>query len=270
MTEKIKVLLADNNRELCHVLTEHINQHEDLELTGIAYDGLEAVEMIKQEQPDVLVLDISMPYLDGIGVMERLNELEKKPRVIVLTAFDQESMVQRMINMGADYYIVKPFDTDILLERIRQFGRFSAKTGESKGLYRPTGGYTVKDSSKVNLEMEVTKLFHEMGIPAHFRGYGYLREAIMMAVRDPGIMGNITKNLYPKIAERFRSTPSGVESAIRHTIEIGWERGNYECFREIFGLNENTKDKRKGKFPTTASFIAKVADKMRLAVKTSE
>ena len=118
MSTRIRVLLADNNKELCHVLTEHIKQHEDLEVIGIAYDGLEAVEMVKKDGPDVLVLDISMPYLDGIGVMERLNELETRPRVIVLTAFEQESMVQRMINMGADYYIVKPFDTSILLDRI--------------------------------------------------------------------------------------------------------------------------------------------------------
>ena len=217
MSKRIRVLLADNNKELCHVLTEHIKQHEDLELTGIAYDGLEAVEMVKKDDPDVLVLDISMPYLDGIGVMERLNELETRPRVIVFTAFEQESMVQRMINMGADYYIVKPFDTAILLDRIRQFGRYAGKASDGKGLYRPGDGYTAtKDSSKVNLEMEITKLFHEMGIPAHFRGYAYLREAIMMAVRDPVVLGNITKNLYPKIAEKFRSTPSGVESAIPH------------------------------------------------------
>lgn len=268
MSERIRVLLADNNKELCHVLTEHIKQHEDLELTGTAYDGLEAVEMVKKDGPDVLVLDISMPYLDGIGVMERLNEMETKPRVIVLTAFEQESMVQRMINMGADYYIVKPFDTAILLDRIRQFGRYAGKASDGKGLYRPGDGYTAtKDSSKVNLEMEITKLFHEMGIPAHFRGYAYLREAIMMAVRDPVVLGNITKNLYPKIAEKFRSTPSGVESAIRHTIAIGWERGNHECFQEIFGDGQ---DRKKGKFPTTASFIAKVADKMRLAVKAGE
>ncbi|NLZ43476.1 MAG: response regulator, partial [Clostridia bacterium] len=167
MSKRIRVLLADNNKELCHVLTEHIKQHEDLELTGIAYDGLEAVEMVKKDDPDVLVLDISMPYLDGIGVMERLNELETRPRVIVLTAFEQESMVQRMINMGADYYIVKPFDTAILLDRIRQFGHYSGKASDSKGLYRPGDGYTItKDSTKVNLEMEITKLFHEMGIPA--------------------------------------------------------------------------------------------------------
>jgi len=269
MTKKIKVLLADNNRELCHVLTEHISRQEDLELLGIAYDGLEAVELVRESQPDVLVLDISMPYLDGIGVMERLEEITPRPKIIVLTAFDQESMVQRMIGMGVDYYIVKPFDTATLLERIRQFGRFSEKTGENKGLYR-SPGVQLKGSSKISLEMEITKLFHEMGIPAHFRGYAYLREAIIMAVQDVAVLGNITKNLYPKIAEKYHSTSSGVESAIRHTIEVGWERGNYECFRKIFGLGGEESQGAKGKFPTSASFIAKVGDKMRLLMKMNE
>lgn len=264
---RIKVMIADNNKELCQILAEHIGLQDDMVLTGIAYDGLEALNKIREDKPDVLILDITMPYLDGIGVMERLAEIPEVPQVIVLTAFEQESMVQRLISLGAVYYMIKPFDTTTLLERIRQFGRTSpTKPLESK---RAIAGLSpgIREYSKLNLEIEITKLFHEMGIPAHFRGYAYLRDAIALAVQEVEILGNITKNLYPRIAEKYHSTPSGVESAIRHTIEIGWERGNTDYFRSLFGLGE--KNWTKTKFPTTASFIAKIAEKIRLQMRMS-
>lgn len=266
MSSLIKVLLADNNKDLCQVLAEHIRLQEDMELCGVAYDGLEAIEQIKERKPDVLILDITMPYLDGIGVMEHLSLIASPPQVIVLTAFEQESMVQRLISMGAVYYMVKPFDTSTLLERIRQFGR-SPQTQKVERVARMGFPAVVKENSGLDLEVEVTKLFHEMGIPAHFRGYGYLRDAIIMAVEEADILGNITKNLYPRIAEKYNSTPSGVESAIRHTIEIGWERGNSDYFKELFGFGDQ--QSAKDKFPTTASFIAKIAEKIRLQIKCS-
>ena len=259
---RIKVLLADNNRELCSVLAEHIGIQEDMELVAIAYDGLQAVELIKEYQPDVLILDITMPYLDGIGVMERLADNPDAPKVIVLTAFEQESMVQRLIAMGAVYYMVKPFDTLILLERIRQFGH---KNGNyTKEIYSSVLS-AARGLSRHQLELEVTKIFHEMGVPAHFRGYAYLRDAIILAIQEEDILGNITKNLYPRIAEKYNSTSSGVESAIRHTIEIGWERGNLESFKKMFGTENYQKDR--SRFPTAASFIAKVADRIRLQLQ---
>ncbi|HEY8392958.1 MAG TPA: sporulation transcription factor Spo0A [Capillibacterium sp.] len=263
--EKIRVVLADNNRELCKVLAEHIELQDDIELVGIAYDGLQAVELVHKFQPDLLILDITMPYLDGIGVMERLAEMEKAPTVLVLTAFEQESMVQRLIGMGAVYYMVKPFDTMTLLERIRQFGRHQDDYAkESRGLYNSAPA-PAKTYTQQQLQMEVTKIFHEMGVPAHFRGYAYLRDAIIMAIQDNDILGNITKNLYPRIAEKYNSTASGVESAIRHTIEIGWERGNCESFKKMFGTDSYQTDK--ARFPTAASFIAKVADRIRLQLQ---
>ena len=262
---RIQVLLADNNRELCSVLAEHIGIQEDMELVAIAYDGLQAVELIKEYQPDVLILDITMPYLDGIGVMERLADNPDAPKVIVLTAFEQESMVQRLIAMGAVYYMVKPFDTLILLERIRQFGHKNGNyTKESQNIYSSVLS-AAKGLSRHQLELEVTKIFHEMGVPAHFRGYAYLRDAIILAIQEEDILGNITKNLYPRIAEKYNSTSSGVESAIRHTIEIGWERGNLESFKKMFGTENYQKDR--SRFPTAASFIAKVADRIRLQLQ---
>lgn len=258
----IRILVADNNKDLCAALKEHIELQEDMELAGLAYDGLEALDLTTSTKPDIIVLDITMPYLDGIGVLERLNqlELEPRPKVIILTAFEQESMIQRLIGMGASYYMVKPFDVNTLFERIRQFSQTKVETTnvwEERHETRPR----VREKSVSELELEVSKLFHEMGIPAHFRGYAYLRDAIIISVREAELLGNITKNLYPRIAEKYKSTTSGVESAIRHTIEIGWQRGNPEFMEKFFGYNA---ENGRGRFPTTAQFIAKVADRLRL------
>ncbi|MGQ9779099.1 MAG: sporulation transcription factor Spo0A [Bacillota bacterium] len=266
MSEKpIRVLIVDNNKELCAALKEHIELQEDMELAGLAYDGLEALTMIPATRPDVIILDITMPYLDGIGVLERLAEMELdfQPKVIILTAFEQESMIQRLIALGASYYMVKPFDVNTLFERIRQFSKAkdSARNlRDAVHLPRPR----FREWTLPELEIEVTKIFHEMGIPAHFRGYTYLREAIIMGVRETELLGNITKNLYPRIAEKYRSTTSGVESAIRHAIEVGWQRGNPEYIEKFFGF---TGENARGRFPTTAQFIAKVVDYLRLEAR---
>ncbi len=262
---KISIVIADNNRELCATLSDLIELQEDMELIGTAYDGIEALQLVEESKPNVLILDITMPYLDGIGVLEKLAEFEHPPIVIILTAFEQEAMIQRLITMGASYYMVKPFDASSLIERVRQFAtkRQSSplknlKATEEPGIYNSN----CREKNNSQLELEVSKLFHEMGIPAHFRGYAYLRDAIVMAAKEVEVLGNITKNLYPRIAEKYRSSASGVESAIRHTIEIGWERGNSEFIRDFFGAENG-----KNRFPTTASFIAKVADKLRLGSK---
>lgn len=262
---EIKIVIADNNRELCATLADLIELQEDMELIGTAFDGIEALQIVEDTKPNVLILDITMPYLDGIGVLEKLAEFEQPPIVIILTAFEQEAMIQRLITMGASYYMVKPFDASTLIERIRQFAKKhqlsplkTIKTSEEPGIYASNR----REKTNSQLELEVSKLFHEMGIPAHFRGYAYLRDAIIMAAREVEVLGNITKNLYPRIAEKYRSSASGVESAIRHTIEIGWERGNSEFIRDFFGAENG-----KNRFPTTASFIAKVADKLRLESK---
>jgi two-component system, response regulator, stage 0 sporulation protein A len=263
---RIKIVIADNNRELCTNLSDLIDIQEDMELIGVAFDGIEALQVVEKTRPEVLILDITMPYLDGIGVLERLSDFEQRPIVIVLTAFEQETMIKRLTSLGASYYMVKPFDAPTLLERIRQFS-----LGQPVSYWTPTKASEEKhayfnqnhrEKSVNELELEVSRLFHEMGIPAHFRGYAYLRDAIIIAAREVEVLGNITKNLYPRIAEKYRSTASGVESAIRHTIEIGWERGNSEFIGEFFGF-----DNQKGRFPTTASFIAKIADKLRLESK---
>jgi two-component system, response regulator, stage 0 sporulation protein A len=263
---KVKIVIADNNRELCNTLADLIEFQEDMELVGVAFDGLEALKVIENTKPEVLVLDITMPYLDGIGVLERMTEFPERPIIIVLTAFEQEAMIQRLTNLGATYYMVKPFDANNLFERIRQFTVDQTNPNRVSRVQDEHNAYTIpfrREKSTNELELEVSKLFHEMGIPAHFRGYAYLRDAIIIATKEVEVLGNITKNLYPRIAEKYQSTASGVESAIRHTIEIGWERGNTDFMEDFFGF-----ENQKNRFPTSASFIAKIADKLRLEAKT--
>ncbi len=251
----INIVIADDNREFCELLKEFISQEDDFNLAGVANNGVEAVEMITKEKPDVVVLDIIMPHLDGIGVLEKLTAsgLSPKPKVIMLTAFGQETVTQRAIELGADYYILKPFDFSVLATRIRQLAE-----GESIPTYTPP----VKTK---NLDVAVTNIIHEMGVPAHIKGYQYLRDAILMVVEEVNLLGAVTKELYPMIAQKYSTTPSRVERAIRHAIELAWDRGNVEMMNRFFGYTINLE---RGK-PTNSEFIAMVADKLRISTKVS-
>lgn len=252
-SKDIKVLIADDNREFCELLKEFISQEEDLKLVGIAYNGLEALEIIDKEKPEVLVLDIIMPHLDGIGVLEKLTSANPRPKIIMLTAFGQENVTQRAIELGADYYILKPFDFTVLATRIRQL-----IDGD------PVPQYTTPIKTK-NLDVAVTNIIHEMGVPAHIKGYQYLRDAILMVVEEVSLLGAVTKELYPAIAQKYLTTPSRVERAIRHAIELAWDRGNVEMMNRFFGYTINLE---RGK-PTNSEFIAMVADKLRISAKVS-
>jgi len=252
----ISVLVADNNVELCTLIEEFFAYQTDLELVGVAYDGEEALEKIDGLQPDVVVLDITMPQLDGIGVMEELNRRgESRPKVIVLTAFAKDSMVQRMTQLGADYFVVKPFDLNVLVERIRQFGdsdSFSA--GETAGPYRPV--------RKHDPLVAVSELLQQMGIPAHFKGYTYLRDAVLMVFEEERFLGGLTKELYPRLAEKYDSSPSGVEAAIRNAIMAAWKRGNRQLLKVLTGQEHIDQDEVR--FPTNSMVIAKLVDRLRL------
>ena len=251
----IKVLIADDNREFCELLKEFVNSQEDLLLAGIAYNGLEALDLIDQQKPDVIVLDLIMPHLDGIGVLEKisLSATAVKPKVIMLTAFGQESITQRAVELGADYYILKPFDFSVLATRIRQL---------AKGV--EVANYISPAKAK-NLDVAVTNIIHEMGVPAHIKGYHYLRDAILMVIGEINLLGAVTKELYPMIAQKYNTTPSRVERAIRHAIELAWDRGNIEMMTKFFGYTINLE---RGK-PTNSEFIAMVADKLRIETKVS-
>ena len=243
------------------LLDRVIGMEKDMNLVGKAKNGEEMCQIIKDKQPDVVLLDLIMPKMDGLTVMEQVNKQEfvdKRPYFIVLTAVGQEKITEDAFNKGANYYIMKPFNHTILLDRIKSIRKkpavFEKKNEES---------IQEVSSKRENLESRVTNMLHEIGIPAHIKGYQYLREAIMMSVEDPAMISSITKILYPTIAKRFQTTPSRVERAIRHAIEVAWSRGRMETLDAMFGY---TIDTGKGK-PTNSEFIALIADRIRLSYR---
>lgn len=265
LAKKIQVAIADDNREFGDILCEYLNSQEDIEVVGIARDGLEAYELITSTKPDIAILDIIMPHLDGLGVLEKLNatQMEKRPLYIILSAVGQDKITQKALALGAEYYVVKPFDMDVLVSRIRQL-----KGSNQTSVIRPESIKEAKqppspENFQHSLEVEVTNIMHEIGIPAHIKGYQYLRDAIMMVVKDLDIINSITKQLYPSIARIYNTTPSRVERAIRHAIEVAWSRGKVDAIDSLFGYTVSI---GKGK-PTNSEFIAMVADKLRLELK---
>ena len=269
----ISVLIADDNREFADLLSEYLQEQPDLEIVGIANNGQEVLNLIDRVHPDVLVLDIIMPVLDGIGVLERLRawHMESPPRVIMLTAFGQENITRKALDLGALYYILKPFDMDLLIDRIRDVAISEPLFDRGKSTvttsYSPTesSSSTLSRTHTINtygrtIDQMVTTIIHEIGVPAHIKGYQYLREAILMVYEDVEILGSVTKVLYPQIADKFYTTSSRVERAIRHAIEVAWNRGNSEAITQVFGY---TVSMSKAK-PTNSEFIAMVADKLRM------
>lgn len=272
MKDKITILIADDNPDFANNLTSHIEEDDELEIIAIARDGKEAVEMILNTQPDVALLDVIMPHLDGIGVLENINaaHMKKFPMCIMLSAVGQDKITQKAIIAGADYYIVKPFDIEVLIKRIREIKFFKPNQVGSNFMARETKQKYIdlpetEAKREENLEALVTNIIHEVGVPAHIKGYQYLREAIMMVVNDIDVINQITKSLYPRIAFKFNTTPSRVERAIRHAIEVAWGRGQQEAVENIFGY---TISAAKGK-PTNSEFIAMIADKLRLELKSA-
>lgn len=271
MKEKINILIADDNQEFAKTLASYIQEQEDMEVIGIAKDGEEAVEMITNVTPDIALLDVIMPHLDGIGVLEKINvsEIDKKPTCIMLSAVGQDKITQKAVSLGAEYYVVKPFDIELLIKRMKELKNFKPSQTMNSFIGREIKPQYVEiasnEKSRENLEALVTNIIHEVGVPAHIKGYQYLREAIIMVVNDIDVINQITKSLYPKIAYKFNTTPSRVERAIRHAIEVAWGRGDQKIVENIFGY---TISAAKGK-PTNSEFIAMIADKLRLELKSA-
>lgn len=265
--EKIKMGIVDDNEDFCEMLRAFFAQQPDMEVAFVAGDGQMAIEEMKKCDVDVLILDLIMPRLDGIGVLEALNtlELSSYPRVIMVSALGQDTMIQRAINLGAEYYLVKPIKSELLGKRVRQLtDREVVTTSVAErnfGLRKSSASQHILRGN--DLEIEITNLIHEIGVPAHIKGYQYLRDAITIVVEDMDILCAVTKELYPMIAKMNNTTPSRVERAIRHAIEVAWNRGRIETIDALFGY---TVKNDKGK-PTNSEFIAIIADKLRLERK---
>ena len=259
--EKLSVAIADDNERVIDALGNILANDEEIELVGKADDGEKIYAIIKEKQPDIVLLDLIMPKLDGLTVMEKVSmdkSIKKQPKFIIITAIGQEGITEDAFVLGANYYIMEPFDHDVVLTRVKRLGgkRGAAEKTISRLASKENEGRTIEK----NLENDVTEIIHDVGVPAHIKGYQYLRDAIMMSVNDVEMMNSITKILYPTIAKKHKTTASRVERAIRHAIEVAWTRGNVETIDGLFGYTVNN---GKGK-PTNSEFIALISDKIRL------
>ncbi len=261
MEGKLSVVVADDNERIVSLLSDLLKTDEEIDIVGTAANGQEAYEMIRREKPDVVLLDIIMPKLDGLSVMEKINKdntLDKHPAFVVMSAVGQETITEDAFNLGANYFIMKPFDHESLMGRMKQL-----KTPRHIVVNHGIASSSITkmpEMTERDLEVVVTEFIHEVGVPAHIKGYQYLRDAIIMTVNDSEMLGAITKILYPEIAKKHKTTSSRVERAIRHAIEVAWSRGRLETIEEMFGYTINS---GKGK-PTNSEFIALISDKIRL------
>lgn len=271
--ENVNVVIVDDNPMILNTIDEVISSEAGLSVIGRADNGKDAIDMIKDTQPDVVLLDLVMPQMDGITVVENIKKktsMLKNPAFIILSAVGGEQMTEEAFQAGANYFLMKPFDKDILVNKIRRIGKRPVRPVPGKVLEAPLKAATPEEAAmnreeymKEHLETDITKMLHELGIPAHIKGYQYLRDAISMVVRDREMMEAVTKILYPEIAKKNYTSSSHVERAIRHAIEVAWGRGSLEVIDELFGYTIST---GKGK-PTNSEFIALIADKICLDYK---
>ena len=260
--EHLSVAIADDNQRILDLMEEIINMDKELNVVGKAKNGEEMCQIIRNKQPDVVLLDLIMPKMEGLTVMEHVNQdkmVNKRPYFIVVTAVGQEKITEDAFNKGANYYIMKPFNNEMLLNRIKSVRKMFRNNTEKK-IEETKGKTTVGEE---DLENRVTNMLHEIGIPAHIKGYHYLRDSIIMAVEDMDVLNAITKVLYPTVAKKYQTTSSRVERAIRHAIEVAWNRGKLDTLDELFGYTVST---GKGK-PTNSEFIALIADTIQLEYK---
>lgn len=254
MDRKIRIIVADNNQKWTRLLAEYAAESDDIELVGVAGNGQEALDMISRMKPEIIILNMILPVIDGLGVLEGISKMiESKPKVICISAVQNEFMVKHAFALGAVYFASTPIDVALLARRIRDIGSGGTPVAT-------TATYTAPSSSQTTLDEKITSIFLTIGIPAHIKGYPYLREAVKMAIDDISIVNKITKELYPGIAEKFGTTSSKVERAIRHAIDVAWNRGRIQNMNEVFGIDIYKANDR----PTNGEFIALIADRLRM------
>lgn len=270
---ELSIAIADDNRQTLNLLGEILEKEEGIHVVGKADNGEDAYNMIVRTNPDIVLMDVIMPRLDGISVMEKVKnntQIKTCPSFIMVTAASSQDVTEDAFRLGANYYIMKPFSKDVLLDKIRRVSNGRAKHVAGNGNSVAAAGerkvvpYLDKAAyMEQNLETDVTQMLHEIGIPAHIKGYQYLRDAIIMSVQDTEMLSSVTKILYPTIAKKHQTTASRVERAIRHAIEVAWSRGKMDTINALFGY---TVSGGKGK-PTNSEFVALIADKIRLDYK---
>lgn len=263
---ELNIAIADDNRQTLELLGEILEGEKDYHVVGKADNGNEAYNMIMKTRPDVVLMDIVMPGMDGISVMEKIKsnaEMKDSTSFIMVTAAGSENLTAEAFKLGASYYIMKPFTREIILDKPRRLTGYKNKTTMLSGSRRVKPYVNKAEYMEQNLENDVTQMLHEIGIPAHIKGYQYLRDAIIISVGDQEMLTSVTKILYPTIAKKHDTTPSRVERAIRHAIEVAWNRGEMDTINDLFGYTVST---GKGK-PTNSEFIALIADKIRLDYK---
>jgi len=255
MEHATTVFIADSAEDFCQSLSAALQRSEGFQVVGMANDGEQAIRMIQERKPEVLVLDLMLAKKDGISVLKAVSGMDRKPRTLATSAFITDYVSTAAANLGVRYLMLKPCDMPALVERLDEIRGSDPLRHSDKR--RP---------DKHNIEAMVTGIIHEIGVPAHIKGYQYLREAIIIAVNDMDVINAITKVLYPQVAKTFQTTPSRVERAIRHAIEVAWDRGDLDTLQRFFGYTvSNTKGK-----PTNSEFIALIADKLQLQLKSSE
>lgn len=263
-SEKISVIIVDDNEKVIENIDSALSKDTAIQIIGKAKNGQEAYELIRKSTPDVVILDLIMPKMDGLSLMNKVNEdgaMIKMPFFIITSAISNENVIQDAFGYGAGYYLLKPFETNMIADRVKGVKSYNKRIPETKKIIG--AGEDRKHFMERNIENDVTSIIHDVGVPAHIKGYQYLREAIIMSVNDNEMLNSITKILYPSIAKKFQTTSSRVERAIRHAIEVAWNCGRMDTIDELFGYTINAE---KGK-PTNSEFIALIADKIRLEYK---
>lgn len=261
MNTKKRVLIAEPNEEFRALLEKLMGEEKDLILVKTATDGLELLEQAELYEPDIIVQEIMLPKLDGVTALSRIMAMNLGAKVIVVSGFYNEQLVAECAELGASYFIAKPCDAKSLVERVVQMANSETKYGT-----QDLQGKMFSQGQEPSLEAVVTDIIHEIGVPAHIKGYQYLREAIILTVNDMDIINSVTKTLYPTVAKKFNTTSSRVERAIRHAIEVAWDRGDIEVLQKFFGY---TVSNIKGK-PTNSEFIAMIADFLSLKRKEKQ
>ena len=252
MDKLATVIIADNAQDFCNALSSALQRAGGFQVLGTANDGEQAISMVLERKPKILVLDLMLKKQDGISVLKAISAMEQKPVVLATSGFITDYVASAAANLGARYLMLKPCDMTALVERLEEIrGGENLRRAPSRPL------------SQTSIETMVTGIIHEIGVPAHIKGYQYLRTSILLTVERPELMHSVTKELYPTVAKMYKTTSSRVERAIRHAIEVAWDRGDTEVLNSIFGYTvANTKGK-----PTNSEFIAMIADKMRLNKK---